>query len=91
MEDRKIEFSTSYVINALLHAKQTEHHYATQESVDNLKELNKAQFEQVEKQFEQVNKQFEQINKRFELVDKQFDQVIIPSPLCGYFSAMDLT
>lgn len=37
-DEKKIEFNQSDVINALLHAKQSEHHYATQESVDNLKE-----------------------------------------------------
>lgn len=35
MSDQKIELSTSDVVNALLHARQSEHHYATQESVDN--------------------------------------------------------
>ena len=81
-----IELSTSDVVNALLHARQSEHHYATQESVDNLKEQNKQQFEHVDKQFEQVDKQFEQIrhetklqfdqvDKRFEQVDKRFEQM----------------
>lgn len=36
--EQKIEFSPSDVINALLHNRQQEQHFATQESVDNLKE-----------------------------------------------------
>ena len=36
--DIKIEFSQSDVLNALLHSRQQDQHFATQESVDNLKE-----------------------------------------------------
>ncbi|EEU9452352.1 hypothetical protein ID388_005014 [Escherichia coli] len=36
-DDKKIEFSTSDVLNALLHRQQNMHHLATQESVDNLR------------------------------------------------------
>ena len=75
MSDQKIELSTSDVVNALLHARQSEHHYATQESVDNLKDQNKVRFDQVDKQFEQVKQQFAQVDKRFEQVDKRFDLV----------------
>jgi len=74
-DEQKIELSTSDVVNALLHAKQSEHHYATQESVDNLKEQINVRFEQVDKRFEQVDKRFEQVDKRFEQVDKRFEQV----------------
>ena len=37
-KDIKIEFSQSDVLNALLHSRQQDQHFATQESVDNLKE-----------------------------------------------------
>jgi len=74
-DEQKIELSTSDVVNALLHAKQSEHHYATQESVDNLKEQMNVRFEQVDKNFEQVDKRFEQVDKRFEQVDKSIFQV----------------
>jgi len=74
-DEQKIELSTSDVVNALLHAKQSEHHYATQESVDNLKEQINVRFEQVDKRFEQVDKRFEQVDKRFEQVDKSIFQV----------------
>ncbi|UJF17252.1 hypothetical protein L0B53_00295 [Vibrio sp. SS-MA-C1-2] len=88
-DEKKIEFSQSDVLNALLHRRGHEQHYATQESVDNVKDGIKElsvqvsqqfeqvdkRFEQVDKRFEQVNKQFEQVDKRFEQVDKQFEQV----------------
>jgi len=74
-DEQKIELSTSDVVNALLHAKQSEHHYATQESVDNLKEQMNVRFEQVNRRFEQVDKRFEQVDKRFEQVDKSIFQV----------------
>ena len=74
-DEQKIELSTSDVVNALLHAKQSEHHYATQESVDNLKEQINVRFEQVDKRFEQVDKRFEQVEKNFEQVNKRFEQV----------------
>jgi len=74
-DEQKIELSTSDVVNALLHAKQSEHHYATQESVDNLKEQMNVRFQKVDNSFEQVDKRFEQVDKRFEQVDKRFEQV----------------
>ncbi|EQC1804219.1 hypothetical protein ACY2UF_004206 [Escherichia coli] len=36
-DDKKIEFSTSDVLNSLLHRQQNMQHLATQESVDNLR------------------------------------------------------
>lgn len=74
-DEKKIEFSQSDVLNALLHQRGHEQHYATQESVDNLKEGVKELASQVSKQFEQVNKQFDQIDKRFEQVDKRFERL----------------
>jgi len=74
-DEQKIELSTSDVVNALLHAKQSEHHYATQESVDNLKEQMNVRFEQVDKRFEQVDKRFEQVDKSIFQVDKKLDRL----------------
>ena len=74
-DEQKIELSTSDVVNALLHAKQSEHHYATQESVDNLKEQINVRFEQVDKRFEQVDKRFEQVDKSIFQVDKKLDRL----------------
>ena len=65
-DEQKIELSTSDVVNALLHAKQSEHHYATQESVDNLKEQINVRFEQVDKRFEQVDKSIFQVDKKLD-------------------------
>ncbi|WP_434524489.1 hypothetical protein [Photorhabdus asymbiotica] len=84
--DKKIEFNTSDVLNALLHRGQNMQHLATQESVDNLRRENEAsfaslrsdidqRFESVNKQFESVNKQFESVNKQFESVNKQFEVI----------------
>ncbi len=74
-DEQKIELSTSDVVNALLHAKQSEHHYATQESVDNLKEQMNVRFEQVDKRFEQVDKRFEQVGKSIFQLDKKLDRL----------------
>jgi len=74
-DEQKIELSTSDVVNALLHAKQSEHHYATQESVDNLKEQMNVRFEQVDRRFEQVDKRFEQVDKSIFQVDKKLDRL----------------
>ncbi|NHB91396.1 DUF16 domain-containing protein [Photorhabdus cinerea] len=84
--DKKIEFSTSDVLNALLHRGQNMQHLATQESVDNLRRESESsfaslrsdidqRFESVNKQFESVNKQFESVNKQFESVNKQFEVI----------------
>ncbi len=74
-EDKKVEFSTSDVLNALLHRGQNMQHLATQESVDNLRRESEANFNQVNRRFEQVDKRFEQVDKRFEQVDKRFDKI----------------
>jgi len=74
-EDKKVEFSTSDVLNALLHRGQNMQHLATQESVDNLRRESEVSFNQVNRRFEQVDKRFEQIDRRFEQVDKRFDKL----------------
>ena len=74
-EDKKVEFSTSDVLNALLHRGQNMQHLATQESVDNLRRESEANFNQVNRRFEQVDRRFEQVDRRFEQVDKHFEQV----------------
>ncbi|NRN29103.1 hypothetical protein [Photorhabdus heterorhabditis] len=77
--DKKIEFSTSDVLNALLHRGQNMQHLATQESVDNLRRESEASFaslrSDIDQRFESVNKQFEVINQRFEFIDKRFESV----------------
>ncbi|MQL46812.1 hypothetical protein GEA64_01925 [Photorhabdus khanii] len=74
-DDKKIEFSTSDVLNALLHRGQNMQHLATQESVDNLRRENEASFTSlkfdINQRFEAMDKAF---NQRFEAMDKAFNQ-----------------
>ncbi|MGV3345631.1 hypothetical protein ACGVWS_07750 [Enterobacteriaceae bacterium LUAb1] len=74
-EDKKVEFSTSDVLNALLHRGQNLQHLATQESVDNLRRETEANFIQVNRRFESVDKRFESVDKRFEQMDRRFEQI----------------
>ncbi|MBS9425989.1 hypothetical protein [Photorhabdus caribbeanensis] len=72
-DDKKIEFSTSDVLNALLHRGQNMQHLATQESVDNLRRETEANFASLDKRFESIDKRFESVDKRFELIDKRLE------------------
>ncbi|MCC8374468.1 MULTISPECIES: hypothetical protein [Photorhabdus] len=72
-DDKKIEFNTSDVLNALLHRGQNMQHLATQENVDNLRRETEVNFASLDKRFESIDKQFELIDRRFESIDKRFD------------------
>ena len=61
-----IQIPAEKLVEALLHAKQFEQHYATQESVDNLKERMSEKFEQVDKRFEQVDKRFDKLESKID-------------------------
>ncbi|MER2473000.1 hypothetical protein [Photorhabdus laumondii] len=74
-DDKKIEFNTSDVLNALLHRGQNMQHLATQESVDNLRRETEVNFASLDKRFESIDKRFESIDKRFESIDKRFDKL----------------
>ncbi|UIA90052.1 hypothetical protein LU631_09760 [Erwinia tracheiphila] len=74
-EDKKVEFSTSDILNALLHRGQNMQHLATQESVDNLRRESEANFNQISKRFEQVDKRFEQADKRFDKLESKLDRL----------------
>lgn len=74
-DDKKVEFSTSDVLNALLHRGQNLQHLATQESVDNLRRENEVRFDQIDKRFEQIDKRFEQVDKRFDKLESKFDRL----------------
>ncbi|MBS9437464.1 hypothetical protein EAE91_09850 [Photorhabdus noenieputensis] len=74
-DDKKIEFSTSDVLNALLHRGQNMQHLATQESVDNLRREAEANFASLDKCFESIDKRFESVEKRFELIDRRFESI----------------
>ncbi|PQQ27925.1 hypothetical protein [Photorhabdus hindustanensis] len=72
-DDKKIEFSTSDVLNALLHRGQNMQHLATQESVDNLRRETEANFASLDKRFESIDKRFESVDKQFELIDRRLE------------------
>lgn len=63
-----VQIPAEKLIDALLHAKQFEQHYATQESVDNLRI-------QMDSQFQQVDRRFEQMDKRFDKLETKFDRL----------------
>lgn len=65
-EDKKVEFSTSDVLNALLHRGQNMQHLATQESVDNLRRESEVSFNQVNRRFEQVDKRFDKLGNKLD-------------------------
>lgn len=56
-----VQIPAEKLIDALLHAKQFEQHYATQESVDNLKE--------------RMNEKFAEQSKRFDKLESKFDRL----------------
>ncbi|WP_305843042.1 hypothetical protein [Photobacterium leiognathi] len=64
--DNTIKIPADKLIEALFHAKQCEQHYATQESVDNLKESVNYRFDAVDKRFDDVDKRFDDVGKRFD-------------------------
>ncbi|EOV0875480.1 hypothetical protein ACOW85_003890 [Vibrio parahaemolyticus] len=67
-EMKTVEIPTEKLVDALFHMKQFEHHYATQESVDNLKEsVREFKFD--------ANKRFDQVDKRFEKLESKFDRL----------------
>lgn len=74
-EMNTVQIPAEKLVDALLHAKQFEHHYATQESVDNLKESVRELKSDNNKRFEQVDKRFEQVDKRFDKLEGKFDRL----------------
>ncbi|EFJ3039813.1 hypothetical protein C6542_18155 [Escherichia coli] len=82
-DDKKIEFSTSDVLNALLHKGQSLQHLATQESVENLRRETKegmdtirretsARFEQIDKRLDRMEQETE---RRFNKLESKFDRL----------------
>ncbi len=69
-----ISIPTEKLLEAFLHSKQFEQHYATQESVDNLKERMNEKFADVDKRFEQVDKQFTEVKQSIKDVEKKLDR-----------------
>lgn len=74
-----VQIPAEKLVEALLHAKQFEQHYATQESVDNLKERMNEKFAEqraeTKHRFEQVDKRFEQVDKRFDKLESKIDRL----------------
>ncbi|EEX66654.1 hypothetical protein [Vibrio metoecus] len=61
-----VQIPTDKLLEAFLHSKQFEQHYATQESVDNLKERMNEKFADVDKRFELVDRRFDKLEKKFD-------------------------
>ncbi|MGR5307672.1 hypothetical protein ACPV5K_22830 [Vibrio mediterranei] len=78
-EMNTVQIPAEKLVDALLHAKQFEHHYATQESVDNLKESVRELKADNNKRFEQVDntiKEFKiSVDKRFDKLEGKFDRL----------------
>lgn len=78
-DEKKIAFTESDVLNALLHRHAYDQHFATQESVDNVKERLTRFENQMDKQFGYVHENANEFKaateKRFDSVDKRFEQV----------------
>ncbi|MEB7740972.1 hypothetical protein NGB58_17200 [Escherichia coli] len=82
-DDKKIEFSTSDVLNALLHKGQSLQHLATQESVENLRRETKEGIDTIRRETKEgidtirreTNVRFEQIDKRLDKLETKFDRL----------------
>ena len=70
-----VQIPTEKLLEAFLHSKQFEQHYATQESVDNLKDRMNEKFEQVDRRFEQIDKRFDATDKRIDKLDGKVDRI----------------
>ncbi|MEJ3634369.1 hypothetical protein [Vibrio vulnificus] len=79
-DEKKIEFSQSDVLNALLHMRGSEQHYATQESVDNVKERLTRFEHQTEKRFDAVHESINELRadteKRFDKLESKMDKLL---------------
>ncbi|EIK7909072.1 TPA: hypothetical protein SAQ55_004705 [Escherichia coli] len=71
-DDKKIEFSTSDVLNALLHRQQNMQHLATQESVDNLRREMDARLNVIDKRLDKMEQETE---RRFNKLETKFDRL----------------
>lgn len=75
-DDKKIEFSTSDVLNALLHKGQSLQHLATQESVENLRRETKEGMDTIRRETKEgVDSIRRETSARFEQIDKRLDRM----------------
>lgn len=80
-----VKIPADKLVDALLHMKQFEHHYATQESVDNLKESVKELKSDINKRFSESK---DDTNKRFDKLEGKLDRLqwfILASVLTLFF------
>lgn len=70
-DDKKIEFSTSDVLNALLHKGQNLQHLATQESVENLRRETQEGMNAIRRE---TSARFEQIDKRLDRIEQETER-----------------
>lgn len=71
-DDKKIEFSTSDVLNALLHRQQNMQHLATQESVDNLRREIDSRFNSSQESVDNLRRE---MDTRLNVIDKRLDKM----------------
>ncbi|EFO9004822.1 hypothetical protein HP919_004653 [Escherichia coli] len=71
-DDKKIEFSTSDVLNALLHRQQNMQHLATQESVDNLRREMDTRLNVIDKRLDKMEQETE---RQFNKLETKFDRL----------------
>ena len=73
-----VQIPAEKLVDALLHAKQFEHHYATQESVDNLKESVRDLKADTNKRFDEMKsdtaKQFDELKSEFKQQSTKSDR-----------------
>ncbi|EAR6708260.1 hypothetical protein EWN99_16200 [Salmonella enterica] len=78
-DEKKIEFSTSDVLNALLHRQQNMQHLATQESVDGLRRDMELRFSAAQESVDGLRRdmgiRLDAINQRFDSVEKRVDRL----------------
>lgn len=73
--EKVMEISHSDVLNALFHAKLHEQHFATQESVDNLKERFIDFSARTDSNFEKVDESFKRVDAEFKEVRAEIKEV----------------
>ncbi|MUJ27964.1 hypothetical protein GNP73_08250 [Aliivibrio fischeri] len=73
--DKTIEVSQSDLLNAFFHLKLHEQHFATQESVDNLKERFLDFSARTDSNFEKVDESFKRVDAEFKEVRAEIKEV----------------
>ncbi|UJF16985.1 hypothetical protein L0B53_03320 [Vibrio sp. SS-MA-C1-2] len=74
--ENTVTMTTEQLLEAITQPKPFDQHYASQESVDNLRERMNEKFLGIDKRLEQVDKQFDKIDLKIERVDKKIDKLL---------------